>query len=203
VNILQYKELLRKVVLRHHFIRTTILMKKFIVVVGTSAGGSILLPALFKQFMDEMNLTVLVVMHLSKRSIGELLVNRLQESTSYTCKIPAQGEIVKTKHIYLSKPDHHLMIKGNKILLGSGPMENRYRPSIDALFRSAAASHGSNVIGIILTGLLEDGAAGMLAIRKAGGTCIIQDPPVKLNIPICRNPSLTFYNPTIHCRFLK
>jgi two-component system chemotaxis response regulator CheB len=147
-----------------------------IVVIGTSAGGGMLLPQLIKQFTPEMNIVVLVVMHLSKRAIGDMMVSRLQKSTSYPCKIPRQGETLKTRHIYIAKPDHHLIIKGSKMLVGRGPMENRYRPSIDTLFRSAAATHGADVIGIVLTGMLEDGAIGMVAIRRAGGVCIIQDP---------------------------
>jgi two-component system, chemotaxis family, protein-glutamate methylesterase/glutaminase len=150
--------------------------KESIVVIGTSAGGSMLLPQLIEQFTPEKNIVVLIVIHLSKRAIGEMLVSRLQQVTSYPCKMPRHGETFKTGHIYVAIPDYHLMVKGNKILVGKGPMENRYRPSVDALFRSAAASHGSSVIGIILTGMLEDGASGMLAIRRAGGVCIIQDP---------------------------
>jgi two-component system chemotaxis response regulator CheB len=150
--------------------------QKYIVVVGTSAGGTLMLPTLLEQLKTDMNIVVLVVLHLSKHEIGALLVNRLKKITELTCKIPRNGETLKTGHVYLAKPDHHLMIKRNKILLGRGPMENRYRPSIDTLFRSAAASYGSQAIGIILTGMLEDGAAGMLAIKRAGGTCIVQDP---------------------------
>jgi two-component system chemotaxis response regulator CheB len=150
--------------------------QRSVVVIGTSAGGGMLLPELIKLFTPEMNIVVLVVIHLSKRAIGDMIVTRLQKSTSYRCKIPRQGELLKARHIYIAKPDHHLMVRGNKMLVGKGPMENRYRPSVDALFRSAAASHGANVIGIILTGMLEDGAAGMVAIRRAGGVCIVQDP---------------------------
>lgn len=148
----------------------------FILVVGASAGGSLLLPGLVRQFTEDMDLVVLIVLHLSKQSVGEMLVNRLQKETAYTCKIPKHGEKLKRRHVFIARPDHHLMIDQNKILIGKGPVENRYRPSVDALFRSAAASHGNRVIGIILTGMLEDGAAGMLAIRRAGGICIIQDP---------------------------
>jgi two-component system chemotaxis response regulator CheB len=150
--------------------------KRSIVVVGTSAGGTVMVPELLKQLTTEMNVAVLVVIHLSKQAVGDMLVNRLKKFTSYTCKMPEHGEIIKSKHVYIARPDHHLMIAKNKILLGKGPMENRYRPSVDALFRSAAAFHGPHVIGIILTGMLEDGAAGMLAIRRAGGVCMIQDP---------------------------
>lgn len=150
--------------------------QRAIVVIGTSAGGTALLPQLIKQFTPEMNIVVLLVIHLSKHADGELMAARLQRSTFYPCKIAKEGEIMKTRHIYIAKPDHHMLLKGNKILLGKGPMENRYRPSIDALFRSAAASHGARVIGIVLTGMLQDGATGMVAIRRAGGICIVQDP---------------------------
>lgn len=150
--------------------------EKIILVVGASAGGTSALPELIRQITADMKLAVLVVLHLSKAPIGELLVNRLQKSTSLKCKIPKHGETIKNGHIYIAMPDHHLMVKENTILLGKGPMENRYRPSIDALFRSAAVSYNSKVIGVILTGMLEDGASGMYAIKKAGGICIIQDP---------------------------
>jgi two-component system chemotaxis response regulator CheB len=147
-----------------------------IVVVGTSAGGTLMLPELLKQINETMDVAVFVVIHLSKHDIGDMLAKRLQKKTVFPCTIAEHNEEIKTKHIYISRPDHHLMIKKNKILLGRGPMENRYRPSIDVLFRSAAAQHDHLVIGIVLTGMLEDGAAGMQAIKRAGGVCIVQDP---------------------------
>jgi two-component system chemotaxis response regulator CheB len=150
--------------------------KSFIVVIGTSAGGNVLLPELLEQFSADMNIAVFIVTHLSRQAIGDMLVSRLQKHTEFTCRIPDHNETIKSRHVYLAKPDHHLILKMNKILLGKGPMENRYRPSIDTLFRSAAVEFGSHVIGIILTGMLEDGASGMLAIKKSGGTCIIQEP---------------------------
>jgi two-component system, chemotaxis family, protein-glutamate methylesterase/glutaminase len=150
--------------------------RRFIVVVGASAGGSLVLPDLVRQITPEMNVAVFIVLHLSKRSIGEMLKVRLQKYSKLTCKIPRHNETIKPGHIYIAKPDRHMMVKGNKILMGNGPMENRYRPSIDALFRSAAVEYNSSAIGIILSGLLEDGVSGMMAIRRCGGTCIIQDP---------------------------
>jgi two-component system chemotaxis response regulator CheB len=149
---------------------------KFIIVIGTSAGGSMVLPDLLKQLTKEMNAAVFIVMHISKHSVGEMVANRMQKHTTLTCKIPNHGESIKPNHVYIARPDHHLMLSKNKIFIGNGPMENRYRPSIDALFRSAAAAHDHRVIGIILTGMLEDGASGMFAIRRSGGTCIVQDP---------------------------
>jgi two-component system chemotaxis response regulator CheB len=165
-------------IIRHHFVSPIGRMakQKNIVVIGTSAGGSLILPVLLKQLTKDMDIAVLIVIHLSRHSIGEMLVSRLQKETSLTCKMPRHGETIKANHVYMARPDHHLMVKDNKILLGKGPMENRYRPSIDSLFRSAAASYGPRVIGIILTGMLEDGAGGMLAIKRSGGICMIQDP---------------------------
>jgi two-component system chemotaxis response regulator CheB len=149
---------------------------KFIIVIGASAGGTVILPDLLEQLTDKMDISVFLVIHLSKRSIGDLLVSRLQKCTPLTCKIPDHDERIERKHVYIAPPDHHLIVKKNKILVGNGPMENRYRPSIDALFRSAAVAFGPRVLGIILSGMLEDGTSGMLAIKKAGGLCMIQEP---------------------------
>jgi two-component system chemotaxis response regulator CheB len=150
--------------------------EKFIVVIGASAGGIIGLPELLEQFNPDMNIAVFIVVHQSKRPFGDMLAERLQKHTTFKCSLPRHNETISSGHIYIARPDCHLMIKGDRILIGKGPMENRYRPSIDALFRSAAVEYGSHVIGIVLSGLLEDGASGMMAIRRSGGTCIIQSP---------------------------
>jgi two-component system, chemotaxis family, protein-glutamate methylesterase/glutaminase len=149
---------------------------RFIVVIGASAGGTVVLPELLSQFTPEMDIAVFVVVHVSKRSIGQILTDRLQQHTHLTCKIPEHNQSIETQCLYVARPDHHMMIRDNKILLGKGPMENRYRPSIDALFRSAAVHHGAKTIGIILSGLLEDGSLGMMAIKRSGGSCIVQLP---------------------------
>jgi two-component system chemotaxis response regulator CheB len=150
--------------------------EKFYVMIGTSAGGTLILPELIKQFTEDMNIAVFVVLHYSKKAVGEMIVKRLQKQTPFTCKIPKHGELIRPNHIYLAKPDHHLLVKKTKILIGKGPMENRYRPSIDALFRSGAVAFSRQAIGIVLTGMLEDGASGMQAIKRSGGICIVQDP---------------------------
>jgi two-component system, chemotaxis family, protein-glutamate methylesterase/glutaminase len=150
--------------------------EKIILVIGASAGGTTALPEVVKQINGEFKLSVFVVMHLSKSAIGDLLVKRLQKYTSYNCKMAEHGETLKEAHIYIARPDHHMLVKEDRIVLGRGPMENRYRPSIDALFRSAAVAFPSKAIGVILTGMLEDGASGMYAIKKSGGVCIVQDP---------------------------
>ncbi|RYD98200.1 MAG: chemotaxis protein CheB [Sphingobacteriales bacterium] len=150
---------------------------KFIVVVGASAGGLQSVIELVAQLRDEMNVSVFVVLHIPKLSLTEALVSRLQAMTTYLCKLGEDDEAIQARHVYLAPPDIHLLVsEEKKIVLGYGPAENRWRPSIDMLFRSAAAANNSRVIGIILSGLMQDGTAGMEAIRRSGGTLLVQDP---------------------------
>jgi two-component system, chemotaxis family, protein-glutamate methylesterase/glutaminase len=128
------------------------------------------------QLTNKIDAAVIVVLHIAHLHSGEALVQRLQKNSFFTCKFANDGEIIQSGYLYMAVPDKHLLLKEDKIVLGQGPPENRWRPSIDALFRSAAANYNSKVIGIILTGLLQDGTAGMQAIKRSGGTCIVQDP---------------------------
>lgn len=148
---------------------------KFIVVVGTSAGGMAALSEFVGQLKTDMDAAVFIVMHLSRTSISDFLLHRLQPLTQLHCEIATEGAAIQKGHIYISLPNLHLLVKKGSILLGRGPEENRWRPSIDVLFRSAAAAYSTRTIGVILTGLLDDGTTGMLAIKRSGGTCIVQD----------------------------
>ncbi len=148
----------------------------FFIVIGASAGGINAVSELVSQLPGELNASLFIVLHLSKTALGDILINRIQKNTSLTCKLAENGEEIKTGHIYVAPPDVHLLIKEKEIVLGHGPAENRFRPSIDVLFRSAATSHSERVIGIVLTGFLNDGTSGMNAIKQSGGYCIVQDP---------------------------
>ena len=149
---------------------------KFVVVIGASAGGLTALEELASQLTPGMKASFLVVLHLSRKGIGDFLVHKLQKRTSLHCTIPKNGDPLLEDHIYIAPPDHHLLVKKGSIIIGLGPEENRWRPSIDVLFRSAAAAYNGHTIGIVLTGMLDDGTAGMQAIKKTGGTGIVQDP---------------------------
>ena len=149
---------------------------KFVIVVGTSAGGMSALSELVGQLKSGMDAAVFVVMHLSRTSISDFLMHRLQPLTQLKCEIATEGAPIKKNHIYIASPNLHLLVKKGSIILGRGPQENRWRPSIDVLFRSAAAAYSTRAIGVVLTGLLDDGTTGMLAIKRSGGTCIVQDP---------------------------
>ena len=148
----------------------------FVVVVGASAGGLTALTELVSQLRPGMNAAIFVVMHLSRKAITDFLVHRLQQYTRLRCEVARHDHPIEREHIYVAPPNEHLLIKPGKILLGHGPEENRWRPSIDVLFRSAAVAYGNHAIGVIITGLLDDGMAGMVSIKKCGGICIVQDP---------------------------
>ncbi len=149
---------------------------KFIVVIGTSSGGIRALEELVLQLSPDVDAAYFVVLHLSRKGVGEILFQRLQQHSPLPCRVAIDGEAIEKGQIYIAPPDHHLLISKETVILGKGAPENRWRPSINNLFRSAAAHYNARVIGIILTGLLDDGTAGMSAIKRSGGICIVQDP---------------------------
>jgi two-component system chemotaxis response regulator CheB len=149
---------------------------KYIVVVGASAGGLNALSELVSGLKPDMNIAVLIVLHLSRKGISDFLAHKLQKFTGFHCLVAKDREKIYADHIYVASPNYHLLVKDGHTLIGHGPTENRWRPSIDVLFRSAAVHYDGRTIGIILTGMLDDGTAGMSAIKKSGGICIVQDP---------------------------
>ncbi|HMH33294.1 MAG TPA: chemotaxis protein CheB [Puia sp.] len=149
---------------------------KFIVVIGASAGGLNALMEMVQTLQKGLDVAYCIVLHLSRKGIGDFVVHRLTQVTAMPCSLAVNGAPIKNDNIYIARPNQHLLVKNNKFLLGAGPEENRFRPSIDVLFRSAAAAYSSHAIGIILSGLLDGGTSGMWAIKRSGGTCIVQDP---------------------------
>jgi len=149
---------------------------RYLIAIGASAGGLNAVVELCAQLDKEMDAAICVVLHISHISMTEILAQRIQRNSHFTCKVAENGESLLRHYIYMAPADRHLLIKRKRLLLGQGPAENRWRPSIDALFRSAAVAYNGHTIGVILTGLLQDGTTGMLAIKKSGGICIVQDP---------------------------
>jgi two-component system chemotaxis response regulator CheB len=148
----------------------------FIITIGASAGGLKAVSELVALFPPDLDAAVLVVLHLSDKSTGDFIVQQIQEQTSLPCRLGADSMQLERASIYIAPPNVHLMVKKNAVIIGYGPRENRWRPSIDVLFRSAAAAYTTRTIGVILTGMLDDGTSGMWAIKRSGGTCIVQDP---------------------------
>ncbi|MCE6991228.1 chemotaxis protein CheB [Dyadobacter sp. CY323] len=149
---------------------------RFIVVIGASAGGLNALAELVGTLPVGLDAAYCIVLHLSRKGIGDFVVHRLSKVTSMQCSMATNGAAIEAGHIYVAPPNQHLLVKDGNILLGSGPHENRFRPSIDVLFRSAAVAYTSRAIGVILSGMLDDGTSGMWAIKRSGGTSIVQDP---------------------------
>jgi two-component system chemotaxis response regulator CheB len=149
---------------------------KFVIVVGTSSGGMDALSEFVAQLEAGIDAAVLIVMHLSRTGISNFLMNHLKPLTRLQCEVATDGAALKKGYIYVALPNIHLLVKKGSILFGRGPEENRWRPSIDVLFRSGAAAYNTRCIGVVLTGQLNDGTTGMLAIKRSGGVCIVQDP---------------------------
>ena len=146
-----------------------------IVVVGASAGGVETLIKLVEKLPADLPASVFVVLHIPPQN-PSLMPEILSRSGRLKAVHPRDGEAIQQGCIYVAPPDLHLLVEQEHIHLLRGPRENRHRPAIDPLFRSAAAAYGPRVVGVILTGSLDDGTAGLLAIKRLGGVAIVQDP---------------------------
>lgn len=146
-----------------------------IITIGGSAGGVEALRTLIGRLPGDLKAALFVVLHTSPDK-PSLLPTLLNHAGSFLALHPADGAPIRNGCIYVAPPDHHLLIEGLLVRVVRGPRENRARPAIDPLFRSAAACYGERVVGIILSGALDDGAAGLLAIKRGGGVTMVQDP---------------------------
>ena len=146
-----------------------------IVVVGASAGGVEALMKLVSELPADLPAAVFIVLHLQAQN-PSLLPEILSRSGQLQARHPTDGEAIQPGRICVAPPDQHLLLEQGHIHLIRGPKENHHRPAIDPLFRSAAAAYGPRVIGVVLTGSLDDGTAGLLAIKRLGGMAIVQDP---------------------------
>jgi two-component system, chemotaxis family, protein-glutamate methylesterase/glutaminase len=145
-----------------------------IVVIGASRGGFQVLRALVERLPADLPAAVLVVLHIGRHA------SVLPELLSSWGKLPARyaehGERLPRGEIRVAPPDRHLMLADGCMWLSDGAKENFARPAADPLFRSAALEYGPRVVGVVLSGDLDDGAAGIANIRARGGYAIVQDP---------------------------
>ncbi len=150
-------------------------VRSSIIVIGASAGGVAAVRQLTATFPADFPAAVFVVIHTTAESPGLLaeLLNRSGELPAITA---VHGGEILPGRIHVAPPDRHLVLERGRIRLVRGPKENRHRPAIDPLFRSAANSYGPRVVGVVLTGYLDDGAAGLVAIERSGGIAVVQDP---------------------------
>jgi two-component system, chemotaxis family, protein-glutamate methylesterase/glutaminase len=146
-----------------------------IVVIGGSAGSVDPLIHLAGRLPAGLRAAVFAVIHIAPTSKSEL-AGLIRRTGSLPCEIAEDGEPIRDGRIYLARPDYHLLLESGKVRVAHGPKENMVRPAIDPLFRSAAAAYGPRVVGVVLSGMLDDGAQGLAAIRQAGGLAVVQHP---------------------------
>lgn len=146
-----------------------------IIVVGASAGGVEAVTQLAKALPADFPAAIFVILHFPSFSVSAL-PKILSRAGRLPALHPADRALIKPGQIYIAPPNYHLLIQPGYICLSQGPREHGHRPAIDVTFRSAAQSYRSQVIGVILTGTLDDGTAGLLMIKKHGGLAIVQDP---------------------------
>jgi two-component system, chemotaxis family, protein-glutamate methylesterase/glutaminase len=146
-----------------------------IIVIGASAGGLDALPQLTRSLPRDFPAAVFITIHLYGGGDGFLpyLLNKVGPLPAAAAR---NGEPVKRGRIYTAPPDYHLTLEDQHMVLNHGPKENMQRPCINTMFRSAAATYGRRVAGVLLTGMLDDGAAGLWEIQRCGGATIVQDP---------------------------
>lgn len=146
-----------------------------IVVIGGSAGSLNVLRQLLARLPAGFPAAVFVVMHISRHSRGNL-PSVLDRAGSLPAQDAIDGAVIKRAAVFVAPPDRHLLLRPGHMLLRRSPYENRTRPAIDPLFRSAAIAYRSRVIGVVLSGLLDDGTAGLVAVKSCGGISVVQDP---------------------------
>jgi two-component system chemotaxis response regulator CheB len=155
--------------------KKSVILPNRIITVGASAGGVDSLCALVKSLPEGLDAAIFVVLHIPANFVSNLPVI-LSRAGKLPAIHPEDGEEIEGGKIYVAPPDHHILVEASHVLVTRGPKENRNRPSVDALFRSAAYSHGPKVIGIILSGALDDGTSGLWSIKRMRGVTIAQNP---------------------------
>ncbi|HMF55355.1 MAG TPA: chemotaxis protein CheB [Pyrinomonadaceae bacterium] len=146
-----------------------------IIVIGASAGGVEALSNLARNLPVDLPASVFIVLHVPAQT-PSILPQILSRAGPLRAAHAVDNEPIRPGRIYVAPPDNHMLVERDYVRIVRGPKENRYRPAVDPMFRSAARNHGTRVVGVILTGALDDGTAGMRAVKSRGGKTVIQDP---------------------------
>lgn len=146
-----------------------------IIVIGASAGGFEAIQALVAALPRSLPASIFIVWHMSAEVMG-ILPQVLNKYDTLPASNAYEGELIEEGRIYVAPPDRHMLLEDGRIRITRGPKENRFRPAVDPLFRSAGHTYGERVIGIILSGALDDGTSGLWTIKNRGGIAIVQHP---------------------------
>ena len=146
-----------------------------VVAIGASAGGIEALCELAAGMPPDFPFAVMIVMHLSPGG-PSLLPRIIDRSGPLPAVAAVDGAVLQAGRIYAAVPGHHLLVRDHRVALSDGPWESGRRPGIDALFRSIALDYGPRAIGVLMSGLLDDGVAGLRAIKAKGGVTVVQEP---------------------------
>ncbi|TDD83403.1 chemotaxis protein CheB [Actinomadura rubrisoli] len=146
-----------------------------VVVMAASAGGIEALGAVMAELPADLPASVLVVLHVPATG-GRALPGILGRAGKLPAAAAVDGEGLRHGRVYLAPPDHHLLVRDGAVHVSHGPKQHGHRPAADPLFRSAAAARGPRVVGVVLSGTLDDGAAGAAVVEEAGGIVAVQDP---------------------------
>jgi two-component system chemotaxis response regulator CheB len=157
-----------------------------IIVIGASSGGVETLIEIVSGLPRDFAAAIFIVVHVPP-SGKSLLPEILSRAGSLPATHPLDRETIAQGRIYVAPPDFHLLLINGHVRLVRGPRENNHRPAVDSLFRTAARTYGSGVVGIVLSGALDDGSAGLLAVKRRGGLAIVQDPADALFPEMPRN----------------
>ncbi|HEY1402682.1 MAG TPA: chemotaxis protein CheB [Pyrinomonadaceae bacterium] len=148
---------------------------RHIIVIGASAGGFEALKKLVAGLPKDFAASVFIVWHMSP-DIRGVLPQVLNRAETVFAAHAYDQEPIQPNRIYVAPPDRHLLVERGRVRVTRGPKENRFRPAVDPLFRSAAYAYGNRVIGVVLSGALDDGTAGLWTVKHRGGMSVVQDP---------------------------
>lgn len=166
-----------------------------LVVIGASAGGLEVVRGIVSGLPPDFPAAVGIVIHIAPTGPG-LLPAILRRAGRLPVAYATDGKPLECGHVYVAPPNRHFLVRAGRARLGSGPRENGFRPAIDPLFRSAAESYGPHVIGVICSGAMDDGTAGLEAIKRANGWAVVQNPETAL---VPSMPRSAMHNVPIDC----
>ncbi|MDK1377479.1 MULTISPECIES: chemotaxis protein CheB [unclassified Sinorhizobium] len=149
--------------------------RRDVIAIGGSTGAVGALKELLRELPSDLAATVFVVIHVGARG-KDLLADIFNAHAKIPVTTATEGERVERGHAYVAPADHHLLVVDNVIRLGRGPRENWARPAIDPLLRSVGVNYGPRAVAVILTGMLNDGAAGLADLKRCGGLTVVQNP---------------------------